>query len=93
MGRLEQQNLTYEEVSQGFSVLDTQRALFEETLGEEGEDYQVGEEGVEAVFGLEGGAAEKLRRRGESRTASTKGGGGIAIEERGATGFGSAGQR
>lgn len=93
MIRLEQQNTTYDEAVQGFSLLDTQRMLFEETLAEEGEDYEVGEEGIEAVFGLEAGAAEKLRRRGETRAASTKGGGGIGLEERGATGFGAAGQR
>lgn len=93
MMRLEGQNITYDEAAQGFQALDAQRSLFEESLFEEGEDYQAQEEGIEAVFGLEGGAANKLARRGETRAASTKGSSGVGSDERGITGFGTAGQR
>lgn len=93
MLRLERQNLTYGEAERGFAELDIRRGLFDESLFEEGIDLEAEEEGVEAVFGLEGGASEQLRRRAETRRAQTEGGGGIAVEQAGATGFGVAGQR
>jgi hypothetical protein len=92
MERLGGYGVGYGQLTEGFSTLDERRSLFDESLFEE-EDYTVGEEGIEAVFGLEGGATEKLARRAETRTAQTAGRGGGAIEERGATGLGGAGLR
>lgn len=84
-------NIEYEKAISGFADLDLQRNLFDETLYEQ--DYTVGNEGVEAAFGLGGGAAEKLRRRGEARRAETSGSAGGLIEDRGVTGLGAAGTR
>jgi hypothetical protein len=93
MTRLEQQNLTYGQLTQGFAALDVTRSLFDETLYEEVDDFEVGEEGIAGAFGLEGGAAERLERRGQTRAAQTQGSSGGAIDQYGASGFGVAGQR
>jgi len=90
--RMEGANITYQQAVQGFQMLDEQRGLFEESLYEN-EDYAPEVEGVEAAFGLEGGAAGKLARRGEERTASTQGKGGGLMTEQGARGLGGAGRR
>jgi hypothetical protein len=92
MDRMQQANIDYQGALEGFAELDVRRSLFDESLYET-EDYTVGEEGIEAVFGLEGGAGEKLTRRAETRTASTAGQAGGLVEERGATGLGGAGRR
>jgi hypothetical protein len=84
-------NIEYDEALKGFANLDLTRGLFEETLYEQ--DFTIGREGIAAQFGLEGGAAEKVARRGESRRAETSGSAGGAIEEKGATGLGAAGRR
>jgi hypothetical protein len=86
-------NISYGEATQGFASLDETRGLFEESLFEEGVDYTIGEEGVSAVFGLGGGAAEKLKQRAGARTAQTAGSAGGIREERGATSLGGAGRR
>jgi hypothetical protein len=86
-------NISYGQAIEGFASLDEQRGLFEESLFEEGIDYTVSEEGTAAVFGLGGGAAEKLQRRAETRQAQTAGGRGGLTEERGATSLGGAGRR
>jgi hypothetical protein len=85
-------NVDYEGALEGFSQLDARRGLFDESLYET-EDFSFGEEGIEAAFGLTGGAAQKLEQRAETRVASTKGHRGGLIEERGATGLGGAGRR
>lgn len=91
MERLAGANLEYEQLLEGFGKLDTTRGLFDETLYEE--DFTAGQEGIEAVFGLEGGAQERLTRRGEARRAETTGAAGAAVEDRGVTGLGEAGTR
>lgn len=90
--RMAAANISYEEAIKGFRTLDIQRGLFDETLYET-EDFTVGSQGINAAFGLEGGAAEELTRRGESRRAETGGSAGGAAEERGATSLGVAGRR
>ena len=92
MERLQEANFDYEGLTKGFSELDTQRGLFDESLFEE-VDFDVNDEGISAAFGLEGGAAQKLKGRAETRTAQTQGHKGGLIEERGATGLGGAGRR
>jgi len=92
MQRLEQYNITYQQALEGFSALDVQRGLFAETISEE-EDLEALDEGVEATFGIGGGAVEKVQRRAQSRVASTKGQSGGGAEERGVTGLGGAGRR
>lgn len=89
--RLAGANLEYEQLLEGFGKLDVTRGLFDETLYED--NFEVGREGIEAAFGLAGGAAETLTRRGEARKAETSGAAGAAEEERGLTGLGEAGQR
>lgn len=84
-------NIEYDRAVEGFANLDLNRSLFGETLYEE--DWTVGQQGVAAEFGLEGGAAERLKRRGESRRAETAGSAGGAVEERGAAALGVAGRR
>jgi hypothetical protein len=92
MERLGGYGVGYGQLTEGFASLDERRGLFDETLFEE-EDYTVGEEGIEAVFGLEGGATEKLKQRAGTRTAQTAGSSGGISEERGATSLGGAGRR
>jgi len=86
-------NISYGQAIEGFGQLDEMRGLFDESMFEEGIDYEAEEEGVAAAFGLEGGASEKLKRRAEARTAQTAGSAGGTIEERGATSLGGAGRR
>lgn len=85
-------NVAYDDAIAGFRELDTSRNLFDETISES-EDFTVGGIGIQAQFGLEGGAAERLRRRGEARRAETSGSAGGLTEERGITGLGVAGKR
>jgi hypothetical protein len=91
MERLAGANLEYDQLLEGFGKLDVTRGLFDETLYET--DFEVGREGIEAAFGLAGGAQETLTRRGEARRAETMGAAGAGGEERGLTGLGEAGQR
>lgn len=84
-------NIEYEKAVEGFGQLDQQRSLFDETLYEQ--DWTIGNQGIKAAFGLEGGAAEALKRRGEARAAETGGSAGGAIADRGAIGQGVAGRR
>jgi hypothetical protein len=93
MTRMEAANLTYEQVVSGFRELDIRRGLFDETLSEEGQDFTVGDQGITAQFGLGGGAAEALTRRGEARKASTSGSSRAAQTEIGVVGLGEAGRR
>jgi hypothetical protein len=86
-------NISYGQAIEGFGALDEMRSLFDESIFEEGVDFTVEEEGISAVFGLEGGATEKLKRRAETRTAQTAGGSGGITEERGVTSLGGAGRR
>ena len=92
MYRMQGTNLSYNQVLEGFSLLDQTRSLYDESISEE-EDFTVGSEGIEATFGLGGGAATKVASRAETRTASTQGRSGGLNEERGATGLGGAGRR
>lgn len=92
MDRLEAANLDYESALRGFGELDVARSLFDESLYED-VDFTVESEGIEAAFGLAGGAARKLEQRAETRTAQTQGHRGGLVEERGATGLGGAGRR
>jgi hypothetical protein len=92
--RLAAAGITYAQGTEGFAALDMQRGLFAETLSEEDEeDLEAEEEGVEAVFGLEGGAANTVQRRAEARVAESTGQAGGGTEERGVTGLGGAGRR
>lgn len=93
MTRMEAANLTYEQMLSGFRELDIRRGLFDETLSEEGQDFTVGDEGIAAQFGLAGGAAEALTRRGEARKAATSGSSRAAQTEIGVVGLGEAGRR
>lgn len=92
MRRVADLNITYDQAVEGFTQLDDVRGLFDETLSER-VDFTVGAEGVDAAFRTGAGAADRLARRGEARKAETSGGTGSTIEERGATGLGSAGRR
>lgn len=85
-------NIEYDRAVEGFGSLDAQRNLFDETLSEQ-QDFTIGREGINAQFGLEGGAAEALKRRGEARKAETSGSAGGGSEQRGVTSLGAAGQR
>jgi hypothetical protein len=86
-------NITYNQATEGFASLDEMRGLFDESLFEEGIDYTAAGEGTAAVFGIGGGAAEKLTRRAQTREAQTKGSAGGIQEERGAISLGGAGRR
>lgn len=88
--RLRDYPMTYDQYAQGFSELDRVRSLFDETLYES--DWDWSDEGVEAAFGLRGGAAEALERRGESRAAETRGRSTAGAVEAGVAGLGSAGR-
>lgn len=92
MERVSGTRVGYNQMVSAFATLDSSRSLFEETLYET-EDFTVGEEGIEAAFGLEGGATEKLEQRAGTRAASTAGSGGGVREERGSTSLGGAGRR
>lgn len=92
MARADGYGLNYGQAVEGFAQLDTQRGLFDETLVEL-DDFEIEEEGVEAVFGLEGGAADRLARRAETRVASTAGQSGGGGDDRGPTGLGGAARR
>lgn len=85
-----QYNIAYEDAIAGFTELDAGRTLFDETLSET-EDFTVGGIGIEAQFGLEGGAKERLRRRGEARRAETSGSAGGLTAETGISSAGVAG--
>lgn len=79
------------QVRSGFEQLNTQRALFNERVGEEGEDLEIEDEGVEAVFGLSGESQEQIRRRFQRRQAEFAGGTRQAAgTEEGFTGIGRA---
>lgn len=93
MRRMEGANISYDQALEGFRQLDEVRGLFDESLYEEGTDYGVGDIGISSAFGLEGGAAEALKRRGETRAASTKGTSKAAVTELGVIGLGEAGRR
>ena len=93
MWRMQGTNLSYNQMLEGFTLLDETRSLYDESLFEEENDFTVGEEGLEAAFALEGGAAAKIANRAETRTASTKGQAGGLIEQRGPTGLGGSGRR
>lgn len=86
-------NISYGQAVEGFGALDEMRGLFDESIFEEGIDYEAEEEGVAAAFGLEAGAAEKLKRRAGARTAQTAGSSGGSADERGPTSLGGAGRR
>jgi hypothetical protein len=86
-------NIDYGQAVEGFGQLDEMRGLFTESMLEEGVDFEAEREGVEAAFGLGGGATEKLKQRAGARTAQTAGSSGGAREERGATSLGGAGRR
>lgn len=90
--RMAAANIEYDAAVEGFTNLDKARNLFQETISET-EDFTVGGIGIAAQFGLEGGEAERLARRGEARLAETSGKGGASIEERGVTGLGEASKR
>lgn len=91
-GRLAEYGINYAQAVEGFSTLDLQRGLFQETISEE-EDLEAEEEGVEAVFGLDVESGAALRRRAETRTAESSGQAGGGQEERGVTSLGGAGRR
>ena len=90
MNRLRDYPMSYDQYAEGFSELDRVRSLFDETLYES--DWQWSDEGVNAAFGLEGGAAEALERRGRSRAAETSGQSSAGAVESGVIGLGSAGR-
>jgi hypothetical protein len=92
MARADGYGLTYDQAVEGFARLDVQRGLFGETILEL-EDIEAEDEGVAAAFGLEGGAAEKVARRAETRVTSTAGQAGSGSDERGPAGLGGAGRR
>lgn len=83
----------FQQAQDRFANLAQQAPLFQETVAEEqlGEDLDELEEGVEAVFGLEGaGAALQAteRRRGQRQAAFSGGGGAIGSPQTGASGLG-----
>lgn len=86
-------DFAYADAIKGFGLLDAQRSLFDETLGEDYEDLTIEEEGLDAAFGIGAGAAAKVARRGESRVAATQGRSGGGSDERGPTSLGGAGRR
>lgn len=92
MRRMEAANITYDQALEGFRTLDAKRGLFEESLYEEGQDFTVGSQGIEAAFGLAGGSAEELARRAETRKASTSGSSLAAQTQEGVIGLGTAGR-
>lgn len=81
MERLAAYNVAYDQLVSGFGELEQNKALFGETLYE-GEDFTVGQEGVESAFGMQG--QDKLRKRGEARAAETSGGTGGILTQQGA---------
>lgn len=94
MERAGAHRISYDQAIEGFAKLDVSRGLFAETIAEEDEDdLEVIDEGVEAQFGLEGGAAGKVQKRAEQRVGSTAGQAGGTQEERGPSGLGGAGRR
>lgn len=92
MARVAGYGITYDQAVEGFANLDVQRGLFNETILEL-ENLEAEEEGVEAVFSLEGGAAGKVSKRAETRVATTSGQAGGGSDERGPAGLGGAGRR
>ncbi len=73
---------------QGFANISNMRALFEETIGETGQDYTAEGEGVGSVFNTQAGAQERLEQRRTGRVNQFKGGGGAAQEREGVVGLG-----
>lgn len=80
--------LSRQEVDQGFATLDNLAGLFTESIGEQ-VDLTAQDTGVDAVFGLAGGARDVLERRRAARINILSGGGG-AIETRTGLGVGAA---
>lgn len=91
MYRVADTNLAYDDLVAGFGTLDERRALFDETISER-TDLTVGQEGVDAAFGLGGEGGRQLAYRARSRTAETAGQAGELTEQRGVSGLGSAGK-
>lgn len=89
METLARYNLGYDQLVTGFQELDTNRALFNETLYET--DFTVGQEGVASAFGLEG--QDKLRKRAEARQAETQGSAGGILSQEGSISLGTAEQQ
>lgn len=76
--------------SQGFGALVQSRELFGELPGlEAAEDQITRDEQLGAAFGGDALAQERLTRRGESRVAQFKGGGGFVSDREGFAGLGS----
>lgn len=73
--------VTVQEAKSGFSQLNAQRPLFEETV-DETEDVTL-DEGVQAQFNLSGEAQTKVARRAESRAAKTGGSAQGAVDQQG----------
>lgn len=82
----------FEDAISRFGNLATQRDLFRETMSERRDDLQAEEEGVAALFGLEGAgeALTSIERRRQERQAEFSGGGGAAGSSSGLRGLGTA---
>lgn len=75
---------------QGFGALVASRQLFQALPGlEEAEDDITREDQLGAAFGGNAKARERLERRGESRVAAFRGGGGFVTDREGFAGLGS----
>lgn len=68
-----------------YSQLQSQRSLFNETISET-DDLDIDTEGVNASFGLDPDAADKIERRRASRVNVQSGGGGLLVQDTGVAG-------
>ena len=81
--------LSRREIEQGFQSLDNLASLFQETITES-DDLTLEGIGVDAAFGLAGGAQRTLERRRAARLALLSGGGGAIETREGIIGAGTA---
>lgn len=84
--RIGQLGLDTATVRQEFSNLGQKSALFTEKVGEK-QDLTLGDQGVDAAFGLDANAAKVLDQRRQQRLADSQLGGGVYVNKQGAVGL------
>lgn len=90
--KLYETGVTGEQAQTALNELHENKALFSETV-EEGQDLEVGDEGLKGAFGLDANSAEAIARRKRERESRFTGSGGASAGEEGFTGAGAAKSR
>lgn len=86
--QLARQGVSAAQAEQGFSQIDQERHLFEQTISEQAP--LTAETAIEGKFGLSGTAEEQVRRVAAQRQADFSGNPGAASDQAGVTGVGQA---